>query len=207
MTKQVLILGASGKIAQFVANELADAPDISLTLFARTPAKITNPAAPIIQGDALNEDELVAAMTGKDLIYANLGPRQMVALAESVTHAAQKAGVKRLIWVATAGIYNEFNPAHSAELEKMFGSVDDPTSYFGDERRAADIVDASPLATTILRPNTLTNDQIIQDILVTDRNESLKGQAISRKTVGHFISELIKDDHQYINDSIAISAI
>ena len=41
--KNVLILGAGGQIARHVINQLADKQTIKQTLFARQPAKITNP--------------------------------------------------------------------------------------------------------------------------------------------------------------------
>lgn len=41
--KKVLILGAGGQIARHVINQLADKQTIKQTLFARQPAKSTNP--------------------------------------------------------------------------------------------------------------------------------------------------------------------
>ena len=41
--KKVLILGAGGQIARHVINQLADKQTIKQTLFARQPAKYTNP--------------------------------------------------------------------------------------------------------------------------------------------------------------------
>lgn len=41
--KNVLILGAGGQIARHVINQLADKQTIKQTLFARQPAKSTNP--------------------------------------------------------------------------------------------------------------------------------------------------------------------
>lgn len=201
--KKVLILGAGGNIAQFVEQELADKAD--LTLYLRSPRKLAKQYGTVVTGDVFDHEQLVKTMKGQDIIFSNLGWQHMADMATEVTTAAQEAGVKRLIWIATAGIYDEIPAADQEEIRAMFGSADDPTTYFGDERVGADIVDASELITTIIRPNTLTDAEEVEPVLVTQRDEEIRGNAISRKTVAHFVSDLILNDNQYLNDSIAIS--
>ncbi|KRM72119.1 saccharopine dehydrogenase related protein [Lacticaseibacillus brantae DSM 23927] len=209
MMKNVLILGASGQIAQMVTDELKD--KVNLTLFVRSPQKLIGSKEPatIVQGDALNVDELTAAMKGQDLVYSNLGPDRMAEMAKVVTQAMNNAGVKRLIWVATAGIYGEESTDEGlARATQIFGAYDDPSSYFGDERVGADYIDqAADINATIIRPNALTNADVLENVVVDGRNDRIRpsAQPISRKTVAHFISQLILDDTQYQNDSIAIS--
>jgi len=207
--KNVLILGASGNIAQMVADELKD--KVNLTLFVRSPQKLIGDKTPakIVQGDALNVDDLTATMQGQDLVYSNLGPDRMAAMAKTVTQAMQNAGVKRLIWVATAGIYGEESTDEGlARATQIYGRYDDPSSYFGDERVGADIIDQAPeLDATIIRPNALTNVDAVEPVVVDGRNDRIRpsAQPISRKTVADFISKLILNDDQYHHDSIAIS--
>lgn len=202
--KKVLILGAGGQIAQFAEAELADKTE--LTLFLRHPEALKAPVGHVITGDVFDHDQLVATMTGQDIIYSNLGPQPMAKMAQTVIEAAEQAGVQRLIWVATVGIYREEPADHIADAEAVYGSADDPTSYFGDERVGADLIDGSSLTTTIIRPNTLTNSNDIEPVVVDGRHDTVSGQPISRRTVAHFISDLILNDDQYKNDSIAISA-
>ena len=201
--QNVLILGASGQIAQFVEKEIKD--NVNLTLFLRHPEKLEHQYDNVIVGDVINPDDLNKAMEGQDIVYANLGPSHMVEMANSVVAAANHNDVKRLIWVATVGIYEEYDPSHKASVEAAYGSIDDPNSYMGDERRGADIVDNSLLDTTVIRPNTLTNDDEISDIEITERNQQVNGDPISRKTVGHFISQLILSPDNYINGSIGLA--
>lgn len=198
----VLILGASGKIARLVADELKG--QVNLTQFLRTPDKLKQPVGTVIEGNAANLDQLIDAMTDQDIVYSNLGPSSMAQLAIVVTRAAEQTGVKRLYWVATAGIYNEGDLTNRAQVEAAYGRPDDPNSYFGDERRGADIVDDSPLVTTVIRPHTLTNDDEVTKVKIATREEPLAGKPVSRKTVAHVISELILDPAKYQNESISI---
>lgn len=201
--KKVLILGAGGQIAQFAEAELAGKAD--LTLFLRHPEKLSEPVGTVITGDVFDTDQLTAAMKGQDIVYSNLGPQPMAKMAKAVIAAAEKAGVQRLIWVATVGIYREEPAEHVAEVEAIYGAADDPTSYFGDERVGADLIEASSLTSTIIRPNTLTNGTAVEEVVVNGRHDTVSGQPIARRTVAHFISELVLNDDQYENESIAIS--
>lgn len=200
----VLILGASGNIAKLVATQINK--QVTLTQFLRTPSKLGDAVkGRVITGDVLDEDALQQVMAGQDIVYANLGPSPMAKMAKAVVKAAENAQIKRLIWVATAGIYNEIAKEGRTQAEAIYGKADDPNSYFGDERRGADIIDQSTIATTIIRPNALTNDSAVQEVVINGRNEQLQGHPISRATVANFISQLILNPDQYLNDSIAIS--
>ncbi|MHA3065356.1 NAD(P)H-binding protein [Lacticaseibacillus saniviri] len=207
--KNVLILGASGNIAQMVTDNLKD--QVNLTLFVRSPKKLSGDKSPatIIQGDALDVAQLTEAMKGQDLVYSNLGPDRMAEMAKTVRQAMINAGVKRLIWVATAGIYGEESTDEGlARATKIYGRYDDPNSYFGDERVGADIIDQAPkLNATIIRPNALTDAPVVENVVVDGRNDRIRpsAQPISRMSVADFISKLILNDAQYEHDSIAIS--
>ncbi|RXM07754.1 NAD-dependent dehydratase, partial [Citrobacter sp. AAK_AS5] len=59
--KKVLVLGASGEIAQWVIRMLADRDDIELTLLLRDPKKLTSSEpsnARIVIGDVLDAKRL-----------------------------------------------------------------------------------------------------------------------------------------------------
>lgn len=69
----VLILGASGRIARWVVDALADRADVTQTLFARHPRKLgATPAnATIVEGDVLDRVALEEAVAAQDVVYAN----------------------------------------------------------------------------------------------------------------------------------------
>ena len=94
MTK-VLVLGASGQIARWAVEMLADIPEVELTLFLRDVSKL--PARRlgqyrVIEGDVLNREELDRAMANQDVVYANLAG-EVDRQAERIVASMQAADV------------------------------------------------------------------------------------------------------------------
>lgn len=200
--KKVLILGASGNIAQYAATELKG--KVELTQFVRNAKKLKQLTGSVIVGDVLDQSVLIDAMKDQDIVYANLGPSRMAEMAKSVTKAAEKSGIKRLIWVATFGIYEEEPAEELASIKSQGGDIHNTSTYLGDERLGADIIDQSTINTTIIRPNILT-DGPIEDVVINGSHDQLVGHEVSRRSVAHFISQIILNPDQYQNDSVALS--
>lgn len=73
--KNVLILGANGSLAKVVIPELIKNASLRLTLFSRQIDQLQkwqDHNVIITKGNVLNLPELDAAMTGQDIVYANL---------------------------------------------------------------------------------------------------------------------------------------
>lgn len=71
----VLILGAHGKIAQLVETQLLAETDHHLTLFLRNADRLNvtdSKRETVIEGDAADKGELIKALDGIDIVYANL---------------------------------------------------------------------------------------------------------------------------------------
>lgn len=106
----VLILGAAGKIARLAEQQLLAETDAQLTLYLRRPERLGNVDGnreKVIDGDTTKPEQLVAAMHGQDIVYANLAGANIEEQATKVVAAMQQTGVKRLIWISTLGIYDE----------------------------------------------------------------------------------------------------
>ena len=78
----------------------------------------------------------------------------------------------------------------------------------GDEaltiyRRAADIIEASDLDYTIVRPAWLTNKDET-DYELTQRDEQFKGTEVSRKAVAAFIASVVADPTQHSRANVGI---
>ena len=192
--QKVLVLGASGQIARHVIDQLADKPGVTQTLFARHPVKIHTPHplnSRIIMGDVLNHTALEQAMVGQDVVYANLTGEDLDLQAKAVIAAMKAAGVRRLIFVLSLGIYDEV-PGKFGEWNNA--TIGEPLRPF---RRAADAIEASGLDYTILRPAWLTDEDTV-DYELTTRNEPFKGTVVSRKSVAALISDMIDKPEQHI---------
>ncbi|HWM97565.1 MAG TPA: SDR family oxidoreductase [Streptosporangiaceae bacterium] len=182
MTK-VLVLGAGGQIARWAVPMLAG-EDVELTLLLRDAGKLADPPgdARVVEGDVLDREQLGPAVRGQDVVYANLAGDldvQAARIVESMT----AAGVQRLIFISSLGIYDEVPGAFGEWNRAQAGPL------LGLYRTAADTIEASGLDYTILRPAWLTNaDEVCYE--VTRKGEPFKGTEVSRKSVAALVTDI-----------------
>ena len=186
--KNVLILGAGGNIATKVIGLLAGESNIQLTLFARSARRIgkqpTN--ARVVEGDVLNYAQLKEAVTGQDIVYANLSG-DLERMAQNIVKAMEEVGVKHLIFISSIEIYKE--PV-KAVLKPY--------------RKAADVIEASSLDYTVLRPAWFTSDNEV-DYEITHKGEPERGSVISQQSLATFITKIIETPEQYARESLGIN--
>ncbi|MBO2007894.1 NAD(P)H-binding protein [Hymenobacter negativus] len=186
--KKVLILGASGNIAQHVIELLVENEEVHLTLFVRSARRLrrqpTN--ARVVEGDVLNAAQLQAAVTGQDIVYANLAG-DLERMARNIVQAMTKTGVKRVIFISSIGIY-----------EQPLKAVLKPY------RAAADVLETSDLDYTILRPAWFTSASEV-DYEITPKGTPERGSVISQKSLATFITKIIGSPAQYARQSLGIN--
>lgn len=186
--KNVLVLGASGNIATQVIDLLAGEPGLELTLFARSLRRLRNtpPSARVVEGDVLNYAQLKAAVTGQDIVYANLSG-DLEPMAQNIVKAMEEAGVKHLIFISSIEIYKE-------PLKAVLKPY----------RKAADVIEASRLDYTVLRPAWFTSDNEV-DYEITYKSEPERGSVISQQSLATFITKIIETPEQYARESLGIN--
>jgi uncharacterized protein YbjT (DUF2867 family) len=185
--KKVLVLGAGGQIAHWAIEMLANNGDVKLTLYLRHVRKLKASApknSQVVEGDVLDMAQLNHAMAGQNIVYANLSGDDIDAQAANIVKAMNSAGVKRLIFVVSLGIYDEVPGKFGAWNRREIGA------YLPPFRRAADVIEASGLDYTILRPAWLTDKDEVE-YETTGRNEPFKGTEVSRKSVAALITKII----------------
>lgn len=196
MTK-ILVLGASGQIARQAIPMLANQGE-TLTLFARNAARIDAPeGARIIEGDVLDTTSLEAALKDQDVVYANLGG-EISKQAEVLVSAMNKTGVKKLIFILSLGIYQELLEPFNTWNQEMIGEA------LKDYRHAADVIEASDLDYTIVRPAWLTNNDET-DYETTSRDEQFKGTEVSRKAVAAFVASVVADPAEHARTNVGVN--
>lgn len=196
----ILVLGASGQIAQWVVKALANRPGTALTLLLRNPRRLTGhePAnARIIVGNALDKTLLKDAMTGQDIVYANLTGDDLDKQAKAVIAAMQASGVKRLVFVLSLGIYDEVPGAFGDWNRATIGEDLKPF------RRAADAIEASGLDYTLIRPAWLTDEDEV-DYQTTEKGQPFKGTVVSRRSVADLIAKVLADPALHIGASLGV---
>jgi uncharacterized protein YbjT (DUF2867 family) len=98
-----------------------------------------------------------------------------------------ETGVKRIIGISSIGIYK--TPLQSVLIPY---------------RKLADVIEASSLDYTIIRPEWFTNSTQI-DYTLTKKGEPEKGTAISRKSIAVFIETIIENPELHKNEKLGVS--
>lgn len=206
MTKQVLILGATGKIAgHAIAALLAKTTD-QLLLFTRHLQNLSiadESRETVIKGDTLKTDKLNAAVAQADVVYANLRNPAIAQQARNIVAAMDQAGIKQLVWISSIGIYDEVPGKFGDWNNEMLGGGQED-SYLGTYRKAADEISASDLDYTIIRPAWLTDKDEV-DYETTKRGEKFKGTEVSRKSIGNLVAEVIANPAKYARQDLGVN--
>jgi uncharacterized protein YbjT (DUF2867 family) len=174
----VLILGANGQLARNTTRVFLRDTDARLTLYLRRAKRLSNPdpaRVTVVDGDVLDRTRLEAAMSGQDVVYANL-VGEMKRQAESIVAAMHATRVRRLIFISSMGIYGEVP-------SERYRSVLDPY------RDSAAIVEGSDLDYTILRPGWFTRDDEVSYQL-TQKGQPFKGHDVSLDSLSDLIVKL-----------------
>ncbi|WP_125706582.1 SDR family oxidoreductase [Lacticaseibacillus daqingensis] len=199
---KILILGAHGQIARLATHQLLTTTDHQLRLFLRRANRLTATDVTretIIEGDASNPLSLQAAMAGVDVVYANLAGHNIAAQAKAVVQAMDAAGVRRLIWISTLGIYDEVPGAFGRWNHQQLDG-----GYLEPYAAAAQVIEASDLAYTIIRPAWLSNRDLVSYEL-TQKGEPFKGTEVSRKSIADLVVRLINHPEQAVRHSLGVN--
>jgi uncharacterized protein YbjT (DUF2867 family) len=193
----ILILGAHGQIARVATSLLLERTDAQLTLYLRKAKRLSslegNSRVRLVEGDVLDALALDAAMSGQDIVYANLSG-DMGMQARAIVSAMDKAGVRRLIFISSMGIYDEV-PG------ERHGAILDPY------RHSAAVIEASGLDYSIIRPAWLSNDdEIAYGTTVKGQPFANAGDYVSRKSVGDLIVKLVMTPTFGVRESFGVHA-
>lgn len=187
--KKVLIIGASGSLATVVTAQLKKQADVQLTLFARNINSLSKSNnVSVIKGDAMNYNDVKNAVAGQEIVYVNLAGN-LEAMAKNIIKAMQETGVKRIIAISSIGIYD--TPLKS--ILKPY-------------RALADVIEASGLDYTILRPDWFTDANEV-DYALTKKGEPEIGSAISRKSIAAFVASIIENPKLHCYENLGISKL
>lgn len=190
MTK-IIIIGATGSLAQYVISEAKKSDNLELTLFARNPAKLPeklSEGCKIVQGDALKISDLKNAIAGQDIVYVNLAG-DLDTMSQNIISAMKETGVKRIVAISFIGIYDIPTP-----------------SILVPYRKLADNIETSGLDYTIIRPNWFTmGDEV--NYHITEKPEKEVGGAVSRKSIANFIVKVFINPELYKSKNVGISKL
>lgn len=194
MTK-VLIIGATGTVGSAVRQTLLNETDDTLTLFARSANRIqAGDRETVISGDVMNDADLDRAMQGQDVVFAALSG-SLGRFAKQIVAAMDRNGVSRLLFISSMGIYNEV-PAGMGDNLK-----DSPVLQ--PYREAADVIEASDLNYTVIRPGWFTSGPV--DYEVTEKGQPFGGHNVSVSSIADLVKRLSADPSLYSKNSVGIN--
>jgi len=149
-----------------------------------------------ITGSVTDSAALQEALADQDVVFAALSGN-LAGMAKSLVTAMDQADVKRLLFIASMGIYNEI-PASVGG-----GNLAENPMLQG-YRNAADVVEASDLNYTVIRPGWFDNGTDT-DYEVTEKGEPFGGHDVSRKSIADFVVRLAHDTTMGTRNSLGIN--
>jgi uncharacterized protein YbjT (DUF2867 family) len=187
--KNVIVLGAGGQIARHVIDMLMKNDDVNLKLFLRDKSRLRNrdvSGCRIVEGDVLDYGWLKEAVAEQDVVYANLAG-DLEAMAKNIVRAMKETGLRCFIFISSIGIY------------------DDPVkTVLKPYRKAADVIEASDLDYTILRPTWFIGADEV-DYETTRKGEPEKGSVISQKSLATPIAKIIESPEKYVRENLGVN--
>ncbi|MCH5465528.1 NAD(P)H-binding protein [Levilactobacillus tujiorum] len=195
----VLIIGATGSVGSVTRQYFLDHTDDQLTLMARNTDRLgrLSDREQAIAGSVTDEATLQTALRGQDVVFAALSGN-LSGMAKSLVAAMDASGVQRLLFIASMGIYNEIPASLGAS-----GNLRNNPMLQG-YRAAADVVEASDLNYTVIRPGWFDNGSDT-DYQVTKKGEPFGGHDVSRQSIADLVVRLAHDETLGSRDSLGIN--
>jgi putative NADH-flavin reductase len=195
---QIAILGATGGIGGHVL-DWALQTGHPVHALARDPQALS-PAAglTITCGDALDETAVAEVIDGADAVVSALGPRGtkapglLAGAAGNAVAAMQKTGARRLVCVSAAGAYVTGDPNMNWLIKTILPRV--LARQFADVRAMEDVIRASDLDWTLVRPTRLINRPGTGRYRVSPDYSPAGGGKIARADVAHFIAAVLTEN-------------
>jgi len=204
---RLAILGATGGIGGHVLNWAADAGHPVHVLARHAGAVPRRPGITVTEGDATDPVAVADAVASADAVLSALGPRGartphlLASAATALTQAMAKTGTARLICVSAAGAFiradPEASPLVKAILPRIFARP------FADVRAMEEVIRASGLDWTLVRPTRLVNTLARGEYRIRPDYPPPGLTKISRADVAAFMIRALLDA-SYLRESPAI---
>ena len=198
--KHILLLGATGTAGNAIAEKLLSDTEYHVTLFARHAGDVfpERSRTTVVNGNAENIEDLKKVMPGQDVVYCAISGEMLPKIAKNIVAAMDGCHVKRLIFMGAVGIYNEIPDKIDGE-----DNLDNEPAQLPN-RQAVDIVEASDLNYTIIRPGYLKEGKE-NDFVLSVKGEPAKGYITTIPSLVKLAVQLISDENLYARESVSIT--
>ncbi|ARI75506.1 NAD(P)-dependent oxidoreductase [Halobacillus mangrovi] len=202
---KIIVFGATGGTGkEFVKQALGAGHYV--TAFVRTPSKlqVDHERLTIIQGDALNKIDVDRAVEGHETVVSCLGAEGLKPstvleeMAQNIVLAMQKHGLRRILYVASAGIYKEIPGFLGWMSQRLLKNV------LEDHRRAVNTIMAADLNYTIARPMRLDDGALTKEYRSTEGIVPENGKRINRSDVAHFLLTALEEE-KWMRETVGLA--
>ena len=197
--KKVVIFGAAGHTGKYLTRKMQSIADIELSVFVRNPAKFGDmdmTGVHVIQGDALNAEDVRRAMEGQDVLLCSLDGN-VLPMARNIVAVLAETGMKRIIWITGMGIHHEIKGIHGLMLNQLARKMPE---YI----QAADTIAASSAVTTLLRCPGIRDGENVTYSLTTE-SEKPACWVIDRAAIAQCMADMIANEALGANESLGIT--
>lgn len=197
--KHIVIFGAAGKTGRVITETVLSLPEVSVSAFVRDPEKLRSAVrgkVRVLQGDALCYEDVERAMDGQDILLCSL-EGDVLRMAKNITAALAHTSVKRIVWITGMGIHHEITGPRGKMLD-LYAKA--RPEYIA----AADLIAASPAATTLLRcPEIKDGGNTVY--YLTQEGVQPRNEPIERAGIAQCMADLIENETLGINESLGIT--
>ena len=187
---KLFVIGATGRTGSEIIRQALERRH-SVTAFTRSPEGVTlkSDRLAVRKGNAMDEEQLFAAMWNHDAVFSALGPREpfkagslLYDCALATTRAMSRSGVKRLVALSAA--------AHFPGIPNRIVSFI-LRSHMRDSLAMEKVVQDSDLEWTIARPPRLTEERYLT---YRSREDAAPAMAFSvaRSAVAAFMLDAVE---------------
>lgn len=205
---KIVVFGATGTVGRHIVDR-ALLQGHEVTAFARNAASVTlrHPRLTVIEGDVMLAGDVLSAIVGQEAVIVALGAGRNGTVrsvgTQHVVDAMKRQGVSRLIVQSTLGAGDSWPALNFFWKRIMFGLLLRPA--FADHQRQEEIVAASDLDWTLVRPSAFTDgpatNQYSHGFAPTMKGLALK---VSRLDVAGFVLQQLTD-RTYLNRAANLS--
>ena len=197
MSKRILIIGATGSIGSKLRKTLLEKTNYKLTLFSTRANRLQiNPNREVaVSGNVNNKSDLARVIPNQDVVFAALSGN-LGTMAKNIVEAMKQTTTRRLIFISSMGIYNEIP-------RSIGGGNLNENSMLKPYREAADVIEASTLDYTIIRPGWF--DEGNDNYEITRKGQPFKGHDVSRQAICNLVLKLIQQNGFGVRESLGIN--
>jgi len=207
----VSVLGGNGPTGRLLIGQLVDAGH-TITALTRHPEQLglAGTAVTVVGGDATNDADVVRALTGAQAVVSVLGTKYSKepitvysASATAITKAMAEQGITRLV-ATSSGATSPWEDPNGNWFERhLVMRILDKVgrTLYDDMRRMEEILGATDLDWTVMRPSGLVNLEAPTEYAIAEDHIS-GSQTARRDLASAIVDQLTRTD--YVGKTVAV---